>query len=108
MLEFALKTFSFCFKLLSSVFVSAVCFVPPVLFDNIYITSMLGPEHYLGLLSVSRTEKQLKPSIRTGSFMLFSFSLQYFPAFPPHTHFYIQILQCHFQEFTFESSSMLP
>lgn len=112
MLMFAFKTFLF---LLSPSFVTP-CFcclfcptsILTALSDNVDIPGVLGPEHYLGLLSTSRREKCLNPAICTGIFMIFSFSLQYFSAFLPHTHFCIQILQCCFPVFTFKSYSTLP
>lgn len=88
--------------------VSAACFVHPVPVDNIDIPSMLGAEHYLGPLNMSTTEKQLNPSKCTRFFMPFSFFLHSFPVFPPHSHFYVQILQYPLQEFTSDSSSVLP
>lgn len=38
----------------------------------------------------------------------FSFFFTLFLLFPTHTHFYVQILQYPLQEFTSDSSSMLP
>lgn len=57
---------------------------------------------------MSTIEKQLNPTKYTCFFMLFSFFLHSFPAFLPHTHFHVQILLYPLQEFTSDSSSMLP